>query len=172
MRLQARGFRGHDPKWSFSPLSGEGAAKTGGRFNRKGVPTLYLALDIITAVNECMQGLNQRLQPLLICEYEIDCDPIADLRTGDARAGQGVSLGDLACGWLTHMRAGREPPSWLVVDALRAQGFAGMIAPSFAPGAGNDDHNLILWRWSPDLPVRVTVHDPDGRLPRDQSAWR
>lgn len=172
MRLQARGFRGHDPRWSFSPLSGDGAARTGGRFNRKGVPTLYLALDIITAVNECMQGLGQRLQPLLICEYDVDVEPVADLRTDASRAAQQISLDDLACGWLTHMRAGREPPSWRVVDSLRDQGFAGIVIPSFAPGAGPDDHNLVLWQWSRELPTRVTVHDPDGRLPKDQRSWR
>lgn len=36
----------------------EGAAKTGGRLSRKGEPTLYVALNIIAAVAECMQGLH------------------------------------------------------------------------------------------------------------------
>lgn len=158
--------------WSFSPISGDGAAKTGGRFNRKGEPTLYLALDIITAVNECTQGLSQRLQPLTICEYDVDCDPIADLRTDAERAPLGVRMDDLACGWLTDMRAGKEPPSWLVVDALKKDGFAGMLIPSFAPGAAAGNHNLVLWRWGPDLPTRVAVFDPSGRLPKDQLSWR
>jgi len=172
LRFQGRGFRGHDPKWSFAPLSGDGAAKRGGRFNRAGEPTLYLALDIVTAVNECMQGLGQRLQPLLICEYDVDCEPVADLGTESSRTELGVAFADLACGWLTHMRSGREPPSWRVVDALKNQGFAGMIASSLAPGADSNDLNLILWRWGPDLPTQVTVHDPSRRLPNDQLSWR
>lgn len=172
LKFEARCYRGHDPMWSFSPISGEGAAKTGGRFNRKGEPTLYLALSIITAVNECAQGLTRRLQPLTICEYDVDCDPVADLRTEADRAAQGVSMDNLACGWMTYQRAGKEAPSWRVVDGLKAGGFAGMIVPSFAPGAREDDHNLILWRWGPDLPTRVAVYDPSGRLPRDQLSWR
>src|SRR3546814_4807925 len=72
LRFEGRCFRGHDPAWSFSPVSGEGAAITGGRFNRKGEPTLYLALDIMTAVSECTQGFSHRLQPLTMCEYDVD----------------------------------------------------------------------------------------------------
>ncbi|WP_439546652.1 RES domain-containing protein [Sandarakinorhabdus sp.] len=32
------------PRWSHAPLSGAGAALHGGRFNRPGVPALYLSL--------------------------------------------------------------------------------------------------------------------------------
>ena len=172
MRFEGRCFRGHDPAWSFSPLSGDGAAKTGGRFNRKGEPTLYLALDIVTAVNECMQGLTQRLQPLTICEYDVDCDPIADLSDDAARKALGVQPDDLASAWLTYHRAGKDSPSWLVADKLKTEGYAGMLVRSFAPGARADDCNLVLWRWGPDLPTRVTVFDPNGRLPKDQLSWR
>ena len=158
--------------WSFSPISGEGAAKVGGRFNRPGEPTLYLALDIMTAVNECTQGLTQRLQPLTMCEYDVDCYPVADLRTEADRLALGVALADIGCGWLTFLRASKDAPSWLVVDRLKAGGYAGLLAPSFAHGAGPTNNNLILWRWGPDLPTRVSVFDPDGRLPKDQSSWR
>ena len=36
-------FRAHNPLWSFQPLSGAGAARAGGRFNRIGTPALYLS---------------------------------------------------------------------------------------------------------------------------------
>lgn len=172
MRFEGRCYRGHDPMWSFSPLSGEGAAKTGGRFNRKGEPTLYLALDIITAVNECTQGLGQRLQPLTICEYDVDCEPVADLRSDATRAVHGIDLADLGCAWLSAIRAGEHPASWRIVDALKTAGHAGMLVSSFAPGAGVGNHNLVLWRWGPDLPTRITVFDPGSRLPKDQLSWR
>jgi RES domain-containing protein len=172
LKFEGRCYRGHDPMWSFSPISGEGAAKTGGRFNRKGEPTLYLSLDIITAVNECTQGLGQRLQPLTICEYDVDCDPIADLRDEAGRATHNVTMEDIGCAWLRYMRDGREAPSWLQVDGLKKAGFAGMLVPSFAPGAGAGNQNLILWRWGPELPTRVVVFDPTARLPRDQLSWK
>jgi RES domain-containing protein len=157
--------------WSFSPISGEGAAKVGGRFNRRGEPTLYLSLDIMTAVGECTQGFTQRLPPLTMCEYDVDCEPVADLRTEVERDALGVAIDDLACAWLGFLRAGRDAPSWLVVDRLKADGYAGLIVPSFVPGAGPANCNLILWRWGADLPTRVAVFDPSGRLPKDQLSW-
>jgi RES domain-containing protein len=171
LRFKGRCYRGHDPAWSFSPISGEGAAKVSGRFNRKGDATLYLALNIITAVNECTQGLTQRLQPLTICEYDVDCEPVADLRTDAGRKALAISLDDLACGWLAYLRAGKDAPSWLVVDRLKAKKFAGILIPSFAPGADDGHCNLVLWRWGPDLRTRVAVFDPSGKLPKDQLSW-
>lgn len=171
MRFNSRCYRGHDPAWSFSPISGAGAAKTGGRFNRRGELTLYLSLDVVTAVGECTQGLSQRLQPLTMCEYDVDCDPVADLRTDADRNAAGVALDDLSCAWLDFLRAGEEAPSWRVVDQLKAAGKAGMLAPSFFPGAGPSNYNLILWKWGPDLPTQVSVFDPSGRLPKNQLSW-
>ena len=171
MRFVGRCYRGHDPAWSFTPISGAGAAITGGRFNRKGEPTLYLSLDVMTAIGECTQGFSQRLLPLTMCEYDVDCDAIADLRDDAGRAALGVSWSELACSWLTDLRAGREAPSWLAADRLKGAGHSGLLVPSFVPGATADNVNLVLWRWGPDLPHQVMVHDPSGRLPKDQLSW-
>ncbi|MFV0302812.1 MAG: RES family NAD+ phosphorylase [Paracoccus sp. (in: a-proteobacteria)] len=43
MRYRGECFRAHNPRWSFEPLSGEGARRHGGRFNPPGVPALYLS---------------------------------------------------------------------------------------------------------------------------------
>lgn len=172
MRFAGVCYRAHDPRWSFAPLSGEGAAITGGRFNRKGEPALYTSLEIGTAVAECSQGLAHRVPPMTICQYDVDCEPVADLGNDSARASLGVTLAELACAWLSEMLSGREPSSWLVADRLKAAGYAGMLAPSFAPSVVATQHNLILWRWGPDLPTRIVAYDPDGRLPRDQSSWK
>lgn len=133
--------------------------------------TLYLSLDVMTSIRECMQGFSQRLQPLTMCEYDIDCDGIADLRDDAGRALNGVRWDELGCSWLADMRAGRDAPSWLVVDRLKHSGHNGILVPSFAPGATANNHNLVLWRWGPDLPHQVIVYDPSGRLPKDRSAW-
>ena len=145
---------------------------SGGRFNRKGEPALYTSLTIETAVAECCQGFAHRVPPMLICQYDADCEPIADLATDAARAALGVTLEEIACPWLDDMLAGRVPPSWSVVDRLKSAGNAGMVVPSFAPGTSDSALNLVLWQWGDDLPARVAVFDPDGRLPRDQSSWR
>lgn len=171
MRFIGRCYRGHDPAWSFSPLSGDGAALTGGRFNRKGEKALYLSLDAVTSFAECTQGFSHRLQPLTMCEYDVDCDGVADLRSDATRAAHGVTRAELGCAWLSFQLARKQAPSWLVADRLRAAGHNGILVPSFVPGATDANNNLVLWRWGPDLPHRVAVYDPSGRLPQNQLSW-
>ena len=144
----------------------------GRRFNRRGQEALYLSLSPITALREVSGGFAHRLTPLVLCSYDVDCEDIIDLRTEATRAAAAVALQDLACAWADDLAAGREPTSHAVVRRLMADGAAGVLAPSFANGAREDDQNLVLWRWGPDPPHRVAVFDPSGRLPKDQLSWR
>ncbi|SKB92406.1 integrase arm-type DNA-binding domain-containing protein [Sphingopyxis flava] len=127
--------------------------------------------QLASAIAECTQGFANRLSPLTMCEYDVSCEPLGDLRTEVGRQELGVSLADLACGWLTSMRAGADAPSWVVADRFRGEGYAGILVPSFAASSGLTNHNLVLWNWGFDLPTRVVLYDPDGRLPADQSSW-
>ena len=75
MRFRGIVYRAHDPRWSWPPVSGEGARLHGGRFNRVGVPTFYASLSPVTAIREA-SPLGQPLQPILLCAYEVDAEPI------------------------------------------------------------------------------------------------
>lgn len=172
MRFAATCYRAHDPHWSFKPTSGDGAAIRGARFNPRGVPALYLGLSILTAIKEANQGFAHRIDPCVLCSYEVDCKDIADLTTGEGRGEFPVTIDEMACAWATALADGDRPASWSIYDRLKAQGIAGVLVPSFAPGADAEDQNLVLWKWGPDLPYRVTVFDPSGRLPKDQLSWR
>lgn len=171
MRFKGECFRAHDPNWAWSPLSGAGAALKGRRFNWPGLETLYLSLSFNTVFREVSGGFAHRLTPYVLCSYDVDCQDIADLRTNSDRVSLGVELGDLSCAWGDALIAGREPESWSVVRRLMAEGHAGILVPSFANGATADDQNLVLWRWGPDLPHKVTVYDPTGKLPKNQLSW-
>lgn len=171
MRFRATCYRAHDPRWAFRPTSGEGAAIRGARFNPKGVPTLYLGLSVMTAVKEANQGLAHRIDPCVLCSYEVDCEDIADLTTGEGRAEFSVPLEEMACAWATALANGLRPASWSIHDRLRPQGIAGILVPSFAPGAEAQDKNLVLWDWGAEPPHRIAVFDPSGRLPKDQLSW-
>jgi RES domain-containing protein len=172
LRLQARAYRAHDTRWSFAPTSGAGAAINGGRFNAKGTPALYLSLDPITALAECTQGFTRRMLPLTLCEYAVDCAPVADLTGNDGCTAHGIAPADLVCAWMTAQPGGKPAPSQRAATMLAASGYAGALVPSFVPGIAAGAINLVLWRWSEDWPVRVMVHDPDGRLPKDGESWR
>jgi RES domain-containing protein len=170
VRFQTTCYRGHDPSWAFSPLSGDGAKTSGGRFNPKGVPALYLSLTIEGVFAEMAHGFAHRFDPLTICCYEVDVDDILDLRTAAGRKAADAELADMACAWRLDLGSGRKPASWRLANRLRKTA-AGILVPSFVTGAHGDMHNLVLWKWGPDLPHRVTVHDPSGRLPRNRLSW-
>jgi len=88
-------YRAHDPRWAFKPLSGDGAAIRGARFNPKGIPALYLGLSIMTAIKEANLGFAHRIDPCVLCSYEIDCEDIADLTTEQGRREHAVERDDL-----------------------------------------------------------------------------
>ena len=171
MRWRGVCYRAHDPKWAWAPLSGEGAAAKGGRFNPVGAPALYLALTIEGMFLEMGHGFAHRFDPLTICSYDVDVDDLVDLRTDRDRAAARVELGDMSCAWAYDLAAGRRPPSWTIADALIASGASGILTPSFALGARAGMTNLVLWKWGPNPPHKVVVHDPSGRLPKNQLSW-
>lgn len=172
MRFKGTCYRAHDPRWAFKPLSGEGAAIRGARFNPKGVPALYLGLSIMTAIKEANQGFAHRIDPCVLCSYEVDCEDIADLSSPEGRDDYAVTLDDLGCAWAMALAEGTRPASWAIYERLRERNVAGILVPSFAPGAEIEDKNLVLWQWGAELPHQIIVHDPSGKLPQDQLSWR
>lgn len=146
-------------------MSGEGARLYGGRFNRIVVPALYTSLSPLTAVREA-SPLGRPLQPILLCAYEVDAEPVFDSTDRRACAAFGVTDADLHCPtWRTVTYRGKVPASQALADRLIRSGYVGMLARSFAAGAGADDRYLVLWTWGDRLPSRVAVIDDEQRLP-------
>ncbi len=145
-------------------MSGEGAGRHGGRFNRRGVPALYTSLSPLTAIREA-QPLGRPMQPLTLCAYEVDAEPVFDALDYEQRRTLGVSGFDLTCpAWEAEMLTGVPPASQILADRLIKAGYAGMRVQSFATGTGADDLNLVMWRWGYDRPARVVLVDDEGRL--------
>jgi RES domain-containing protein len=136
------------------------------------VPALYLALTVEGMFLEMGHGFGHRFDPLTICSYDVDVDDLIDFRTEAGQLAEGVDPPSLACAWAYDRANGRTPASWVVARRLIQKGAAGILVPSFATGARPSMANLVLWTWGPTLPHKVEVHDPDGRLPRDQASWR
>jgi RES domain-containing protein len=149
-------------------MSGDGAKSKGGRFNPVGVPALYLARTIEGCLLEQAHGFPLRFEPLIVCTYDLDVRGIVDLATEAARASAKVQLSELQCPWADDMAAGREPASWKLATRLIGEGASGILVPSFARGARPDMQNVVLWKWGSEPPHRITVHDPSGRLPKNQ----
>ena len=164
MRFRGLVYRAHNPQWSWSPLLGEGARRHGGRFNRRGILALYTSLSPLTAIREA-QPLGRPMQPLTLCAYEVDVEPVVDTLDEDQCRTLGVKDSDLACpAWEADMLAGRVPASQGLADRLIAAGYAGMRVRSYAVGTSMEDLNLVLWKWGSDRPQRVVLIDDEGRL--------
>ena len=126
----------------------------------------------MTAIREA-SPLGRPLQPILLCAFAVDAEPIFDSLNDDECATLGVTAADLHCPtWRTVMYRGAVPACQALADRLIAAGYAGMQVRSFAAGAGPDDVNLVFWRWGDRLPSRVVVIDDQGRLPKAGSGYR
>lgn len=156
-------YRAHNPRWSFAPESGAGAAKHGGRFNQPGVPALYTSSSYELAIAEAHQGLPFKLQPLTIVSYAVDHDSVLDLSDASARAAADVSFEDLACAWEKIAFEGDLPPSWRLAGRLIETGVRAIIVPSFAQGAGERGVNIVFWDWQASPPRQVAVNDDESR---------
>jgi len=125
----------------------------------------------MTAIKEANQAFVNKINPCVICCYEVDCDHLIDLRTEAGRLEVGTSEEILAAAWLSFLTSRKEPPQWELVRRLTHGGVAGVLVPSFVVGAQPTDQNLVLWDWGAALPHKVTVFDPTGRLPKNQLSW-
>ena len=160
-------YRAHTPQWASQPLSGAGAARHGGRFNRPGVHALYLSDSPATALAEYRQ-LDALLPPCTLVTYHVALRSVVDFRGGFDPALWSPLWQEWSCCWrrmalLEHI----EPPSWVLADAALAAGHAGILFPSLqAAGV-----NLVLYPDSLSPDDRLSVHDPEATLPRDRKSW-
>ena len=161
--FDGRLYRALNPVWAADPLSGEGAARYGGRFNLVGLPALYCSLSPHTAIREANQVGD--LQPTTLVAYRAAIDRVFDCRDEEAVREVGLDPADLADpAWREAMRQQGEAPTQRFAWGLVEEGWAGMLVRSFARGSGPDDLNLVLWRWGKKAPARLEVIDDEGRL--------
>ena len=157
-------YRALNPVYARDPLSGEGAARHGGRFNPKGTAALYTALDPVTALREANQVGD--LQPTTLVAYRADLGPVFDTRDTGALEPWGMTPQRLADpGWRSAMLDGRPVPTQEFAKALIAEGFAGLLVRSFAQGTSAANLNLVLWCWAGGTNA-LDVIDDENRLGR------
>ena len=160
-------WRAYVPRWSYLPLSGEGAARFGGRWNPVGFPTVYAARELSTAWAEYNQGFIQH--PALIAQLELTGARLADLTDPAALQVRGLDESIHRAEWRSDLDKGLVPGTHAAYHRLVGAGFHGVIYPSFMSPGGSC---VALWRWNgPDAPD-LRIVDPDGRLPTSPASWR
>ena len=119
---------------------------------------LYTSRRMETAWREAQQGFPFKAQPLTVCAYEVDCADVADLTDPATLSALGVTQADLSCPWEDLVDRRKTPPSWSLARRLSAAGTAAIMVPSFAPGAVEDDVNVVFWRWSDQTAAPAPGH--------------
>lgn len=153
-------------RWTHAPLSGEGAARFGGRWNPVGIPTIYAASELSTAWAEYNQGFVQH--PALIAQLELSGARLADLTDPAFMNARGLDQALHSCEWRAEIDEGNEPMTHKVQKTLSGEGFDGVVYPSFMSPGGNC---VVLWRWNGNYGPVLKVVDPEGCLPRDAASW-
>jgi RES domain-containing protein len=136
------------------------------------MPALYTTLDPKTSWMEAQQGMPFKAQPLTLVVYRVDCERVVDLTDPFVLSAVGIADEILSCPWGDLATRGLTPPTWELAETLIHAGHHGVLVPSFAPGTGKADLNLVLWCWSDGAPFRVEVIDDFSRLPKDDASWR
>ncbi len=159
-------WRAYVPKWSYMPLSGEGAARFGGRWNPVGVPAIYAARELSTAWAEYNQGFVQH--PALIAQLELAGAWLADLTNAAVLEEHGFDQANHRSEWRSELDKGEVPAPHLVYHRLFGAGFDGVTYPSFMSPGGSC---VALWRWNGPDALALRIIDPDGRLPTSPASW-
>ena len=159
-------WRAFVPRWAHLPLSGEGAARFGGRWNPAGEPTIYAARELSTAWAEYNQGFVQH--PALIAQFELTGGRLADLTDPATLAAFGAGPEIHACQWRALLDEGKRPETHLLRAKLMRAGNDGVVYPSFMSPGGTC---VALWRWNAPGAPSLTVVDPDHHLPKTQASW-
>jgi RES domain-containing protein len=160
-------WRAFVPRWAHAPLSGAGAARFGGRWNPAGAPTIYAARELSTAWAEYNQGFVQH--PALIVQLELSNAYLADLTNSETLEALGVSASIHHSEWRDALDQAQIPETHRVGERLLAAGFDGVIYPSFMSPGGTC---VALWRWNQrEEGPRLTVIDPEHRLPKTPASW-
>ena len=160
-------FRLLVPRYASTPISGEGAAKAGGRFNRPGLHALYLSVELETAIAEYRQS-SPHLLPATLCSYEAILPPLVDLRRLNEGKWDPIWQ-QWTADWRQIKADGKfDPPTWDMADLALDAGVPGIIFPSVAKPGGT---NLVLFLAALAGEGTISVIDPNHALPNNQRSW-
>lgn len=130
-------------------FSGEGAAASGGRWNRRGISAVYASLDVITTTHEAYQNLVDfgfpmtKIQPRVMAGAKAQFDKVIDLTDAKIRAKIGFTVKELVGEkWEAIQASGEESWTQAIGRGCLSAGFAAILVPSARNSAGK---NIVVF---------------------------
>lgn len=130
-------------------LSGRGAAKYGGRWNRAGIRAVYGSLDVMTATYEAYYNFVDygfsltSLRPRVLAGARARLTIVLDLTDAAIRRKLGLTLRDLVEeDWQGIQAGGEESWTQAIGRGARAAGFEALLVPSARHRRGK---NLVVF---------------------------
>ena len=160
-------WRAYVPRWSHLPLSGDGAARFGGRWNPVGIPTIYAARELSTAWAEYNQGFVQH--PALIAQLELTGASLVDTTDPSVLNEWGLDDDIHKTEWRSELDKAAVVATHAAYQRFVDAKLDGVIYPSFMSPGGSC---VALWRWNQSGGAVLTAVDPDRRLPTTSASWQ
>jgi RES domain-containing protein len=118
-------------------LSGDGAARTGGRWNPRGIKAIYASTSPVTATYEAYQNFadfgfaKSSVRPRVFCGADVVLQQLLDLTDIGIRKRLGFSLAEMLDeDWLAIQDEGDESWTQATGRGAHAAGFEGLLVPS------------------------------------------
>ncbi len=155
-------------------LSGGGAQRFGGRWNRRGIRAVYASLDIITATHEAYQNFLtygfslSAIRPRVTAGATARLNAVLDLTEGRIRRAIGFTQNELlAEDWEGIQAGGEESWTQAIGRGCRQAGFEGLLAPSAVNRGGK---NIVIFpdRLAPGSTLELLRAD---EFPPEPSRW-
>lgn len=156
LQVRAIGFSGvivrsvgtkHATQTDF--FSGKGAAKTGGRWNRVGIETVYASLDVLTATKEAYQNFIvyklplSSIRPRVMAGAEVELSKVLDITDASIRRKIGFTRKELVSeNWRRIQEGGDESWTQAIGRGCLRAGFEGILVPSARSPRGK---NIVLF---------------------------
>ena len=130
-------------------FSGEGAARWGGRWNRRGLRAIYASLDVMTATAEAYQNLlaygftMTSIKPRVFAGARVSLSNVLDLTDLSILSNIGYTLNELVEEeWKALQEAGEESWTQAIGRGCFLAGFEAIIVPS---ARSTEGRNIVLF---------------------------
>lgn len=146
----------------YTPLSGNGYQYSSGRFHTKGsYPTIYLAEEIETTMDETLNFKQRKFPPFIIWSVEVRFSRLLDLRDEKNLYLLDTTIQEMTGSWQRSNDNGQMAPTQLLAQIVYDSGlFEGILYLSSK--SDEEQGNIVIFKERLEPTSYAKAFDPDG----------